>query len=336
MKFWKISSCVLLVAALLLQSCKKEETTTKSYLDGSLSVTFPTYVTEGFEKTFDIDTMMTVSRGDGGPLGYYFKDSATGESDTLVTSDGTVVTHLYTLTVPDTLANLTLTFGAFAASDYYSSSTSKTYTVVKAGLEGDGSITNFSINAEDRRFVDDRDGKSYYYTNVDGTDWMRQNLAWAGAGGSYAGCEAMDDVFGRFYTWEDAVNACPEGWRLPTDGDWVALGKKFGSSAPERADIYGLAGDLMEDLYFNGTRMWEFWRNVQVTNAGRLSVMPVGYATVEDGVYDFGSVYDYAAFWTGDATDDEAAYRYIFEDQDIVYYGLSSKTDLALSVRCVR
>ena len=28
---------------------------------------------------------------------------------------------------------------------------------------------------------------------------------------------------GNLYTWEEALAACPEGWRLPTDEDWQNL-----------------------------------------------------------------------------------------------------------------
>lgn len=30
-------------------------------------------------------------------------------------------------------------------------------------------------------------------------------------------------IFGRLYDWESAINACPEGFRLPSDEDWQTL-----------------------------------------------------------------------------------------------------------------
>ena len=337
-KTWKIAFALLALAVMAI-ACSDDDDDSYSYMSGSLSLTFPSYVNPGYTKTFTIDSLMTVYRSDGGTVGYRFTDPSTGTYDTLVTAYGEILEHDYTVTVPDSLDNLTLTLTAFAPSGsyYYSSSATKTFTVVKPGLDGTGSITNFAIDDTiDKTFTDERDGKSYYYSTVGETDWMRQNLGWSGSGVSYEECEAMDEIFGRFYTWEEAQTACPDGWRLPSDADWAALGELYGSNSEAGTHLKDLAGDLMENIYFNGTRMWEYWRDVNVTNAARLSIMPVGYGIIDGTDYEFANAYYYAAFWTADEVGDEGVFRYIFEDEDIVYYGTFSKTDVILSVRCVR
>ncbi len=338
MKFWRISLFALLAAVLTLPGCKKDSEDSKSYLSGSLSLNLPTYVAPGYTKTFKVDTLMTLSRSDGGTIGYYFKDPATAAYDTLVLADGTVRSEYYSFEVPDTLGNLSLTFGAYTTDGkYYGSSKSATFTVVKAGLDGDGSITGFTRTESDGSFIDARDGREYCYINIDGTDWMRQNLAWEGAGTAYGGCDVMSDIFGRYYTWEQALTACPEGWTLPSDEDWVALGRKFGSNAAAGEDIEGLAGKVMENLYFNGTRMWEFWRDVKITDKARLSVMPSGYVTMSGSEdYEYSAIYKYAAFWTSDMVGKEAVLRYIYQDKDIVFCDPVSATDFGATVRCVR
>lgn len=337
MKIWKISLVALSCAALLLQGCKKNSEDTKLYLSGSLSLSVPAYVSEGFTKSFCIDTLMTVTRGDGGKIGYYFKDPATSVYDTLIAGDGTVRKKVFSFEVPDTLGNLSLTLGAFTTDGvYYGTSTSKTFTVVKAGLDGKGSITGFMKSLGDKVYTDTRDGRKYFYTNIGGTDWMRQNLAWEGAGHAYGGCDVMSDIFGRYYSWTEAQTACPDGWTLPSDADWVALGAAFGKSAEAGKDLQGLAGSLMRNLYFNGTRMWEFWRDVKITDKSGLSVMPSGYMTCDSGKFENKSLYKYAAFWTSDSENGSGVLRYIYHDKDIVYRGLMSQTDFASTVRCVR
>ncbi len=337
MKFWKTSLFALLAAALTLAGCKKDSETTKSYLSGSLSLPFPTYVSPGYAKSFKVDTLMTMSREDGGTVGYCFKNSVTGVYDTLVLADGTVRKHYYDFEVPDTLGSLSLTFAAFTDDDlYYGSSVAASFTVVKSGLDGDGSITGFVRTLSDGSFVDVRDGREYVYTDIDGTDWMRQNLAWEGAGTAYSGCDVMSDIFGRYYTWTQAQTACPEGWTLPSDEDWVALGKKYGSGAASGGDLDALAGSVMQNLYFNGSRMWEFWRDVKITDKSGLSVMPSGYVTVSDGKYSYEALYKYAAFWTADSVGSDGVLRYIYQDKDIVYRGLMPSDNFAASVRCVR
>ncbi|MBQ5639809.1 MAG: hypothetical protein IIV12_02805, partial [Bacteroidales bacterium] len=100
---------VLLVPA--LWSCKKDDDEASSkYLTGSLSIEFPTYVQPGYSKTFMVDTLMTVSRDDESKaIGYYFKDPHTGKVDTVVDANGEFIKHHYTVTIKDTLANLSLT-----------------------------------------------------------------------------------------------------------------------------------------------------------------------------------------------------------------------------------
>ena len=48
-----------------------------------------------------IDTLMTVTRPDGGTVGYYFYNEDTNVRDTLVTADGRIRNHHYTITVPE-------------------------------------------------------------------------------------------------------------------------------------------------------------------------------------------------------------------------------------------
>lgn len=334
MKFVKWFVLAALMAGLAsVQGCKKEETTEYYYMDGKLSLSMPPYVEPGFSKTFTIDTLMRMSRDDGGKVGYIFRDSGKGVYDTLVTADGNIRHHDFTVTAPDDVVTNTVTLTAFTEPDskYYSSSATVTYSVVRGGMDGRGSITNF-VPGTSPQFTDSRDGRKYYATDRGKLSWMRHNLAWEGAGTPFLSCAAMNDIFGRFYTWEEAQTVCPEGWRLPSDADWTSLD----ASAVAGQDIPGLAGKVMGDLYFNGAKMWEYWREVKISDQLGLSAMPVGYAVVSHGSYQFDGLNTYAAFWTSDESDGLGVCRYVFHNKDIVYRGRMSKTDFAASVRCVR
>ena len=332
MKLHRILLPVLTAAILAaVPGCKKENTESKEF-DGYLALKMPSFIEAGDSKTFMVDTMMTLS-ADGEKIGYYFYDAHTGKSDTLVTADGVIRNHFYTYTAPDALETMTLTFGAFPSknSSYNSTRTSTSFIVVRPGLSGNGSITNFDKSLP-RMFTDYRDGRTYYYTTIGSHRWMRQNLAWTGSGRAIDGCEVMTDVFGRYYTWEEAQTACPDGWRLPSDAEWSALqeGAEAGKDTP------GLAGKIMGDLYFNGAKMWEYWREVKITDDLLLSIMPVGYGRVQDEDAVFDGLYAYATFWTSDEADGQGICRYIYQDKDILYRGRKSKTDFAASVRCVK
>lgn len=333
MKFSRCLLPVLLIAGCLLQGgCKKKDKEVQ-YMDGLLHLQVPPFVTPGYSKTFMIDTLMTVSRPDGGTVGYFFYDQDRNVRDTLVTADGKFKNHYYTFTTPDEASNLTLWLYAFAPSDasYYSTYTSATFIVVSGGLDGSGTITGFDTEAG-TKFTDARDGREYYAVEAGGLTWMRENLAWKGAGHPYYDCEAMEDVFGRYYTWSEAKDACPEGWRLPADADWTALAP---GASPE-TDITGLAGKVMANLYFNGTKLWPYWREVTITDALHLSVMPTGYAVVGEGKRNFTGVSEYAVFWTADEAGDEAVVRYIYQDKDVVFRARMYKEEFAAPVRCVK
>lgn len=334
MKFSSYSLLVLLTLfCLVQQGCKKKEKQME-YMDGVLTLELDYFVSPGYTKTFMIDTLMTVSRGDRGTIGYYFYNQDSGIRDTLVTADGKFRDHYYTFTVPESkTGSVTLWLYAFTPSDspYNNSFTSATAMVVRGGLDGNGSVTGFDTSAGST-FTDERDGREYYQIEAGGNTWMRENLAWRGAGHPYFDAASMSDVFGHYYTWNEAVQACPDGWRLPTEADFAALQ----DGAVADADIPGLAGKMMGNLFLNGTRMWPYWRDVNVTDALKLSVMPAGYAVVGEGRCNFTGLSQYAVFWTADETGDEAVIRYIYQNKDIVYRALMIKDEFAATVRCVK
>jgi len=334
MKFSRYLLPVLLAAVCLAQQgCKKQEKQLE-YMSGVLRLKGDAFVSPGYTKTFMIDTLMTVTRPDGGTVGYYFYNEDANLRDTLVSADGRILNHHYTLKIPET-ATGTVTLWLFAytpeKANYYNSYTSLDFVVVRPGLDGSGSITGFDP-AAGSTFEDGRDGREYYQIEAGGNTWMRENLAWKGAGRPYLGLKAMEGVFGRYYTWTEAMQACPEGWRLPTDADFAALQ----DDAEADADIPGLAGRMMGNLYFNGTRLWPYWREVNITDELQLSVMPTGYAVVGEGRSNFTGVSQYAVFWTADEAEDEAVVRYIYQDKDILYRSTMLKDEFAASVRCVK
>ncbi|HAP65066.1 MAG TPA: hypothetical protein DCR93_38160, partial [Cytophagales bacterium] len=91
---------------------------------------------------------------------------------------------------------------------------------------------------EEAPYTDPRDGQKYAtvrYTTTfpDQTShtfrWMTQNLSYDAAGSVvYGGDPENGEVYGRLYVWATAMEACPAGWRLPTDEDWYQLAFHFG------------------------------------------------------------------------------------------------------------
>ena len=210
--------------------------------------------------------------------------------------------------------------------NYYSTSVSKILIVVDPTLGK--TLNGTGIKDTDAHITDIRDKKGeseYFYTHVGDLDWFRNNLAWTGAGIAYENADVTSYPLGRYYTWDEAINACPEGWRLPTDEEWASLGTE--------------AGPLMCDAYLNNQRMWEYWPDVTRTNTTGLAVIPSGYALPAITSPHYKRLYTYAAFWTATTSPDDprmAVYRYIHAEENEVRSTYAEKGSLALSVRCVR
>ena len=104
-----------------------------------------------------------------------------------------------------------------------------------AGCSDDDNVSVEKPSAQGT-FVDARDGKEYHYIHVGGLDWSVENLSYDLNDQDLA-CvyQNVDDYqkgdystvnaakYGMLYSYEGALQAIPDGWRLPTDADWKAL-----------------------------------------------------------------------------------------------------------------
>ncbi len=348
MSLRKLSALLLIAGSIIaLSSCKDEdETATLPYLNGQLTFNIDMFVGPGEKVTI---IPKGLEHPEGKKIGYYWKVTPhmqlndTTRYENGLTIDGRESDGSFEYQFRDSLGTYTITCVAFA--EGYNDSSRKTYsTVVKAGL--DGSLTGTGIVATDAKItVGEAD---YYYVSHNGLDWMRNNLANTATGAAYMNSEAMDYIVGRFYSYEEALTACPEGWRLPTDKEWIDLAASINGkdAAKEFSAIPDIAADFMAEVAFNLTEMWPYWPEVgEITNNSSLSFVPVGYANLgekKDGSYpsaSFKGLNEYAAFWTSDkvAGDENMAYyRYLICDQPDMYISKGDVKTFGANVRCVR
>lgn len=114
------------------------------------------------------------------------------------------------------------------------------------------------ISGEKGTFTDIRDGQSYRWIKMDdGKIWMAENLNYK-TKNSY--CYDVNDnycgKFGRLYTWNAAEFACPEGWSLPLEAEWLKMIKFYGISGKRLAHLLK-SGDSGFDLLLSGGRTRE-------------------------------------------------------------------------------
>ena len=82
------------------------------------------------------------------------------------------------------------------------------------------SFNQFNPDVEYGELEDTRDGRIYRTVAIDSMTWMAENLNYASpASQCYGNDTANCSIYGRLYLQSDALEICPEGWRLPTSDE---------------------------------------------------------------------------------------------------------------------
>lgn len=180
-------------------------------------------------------------------------------------------------------------------------------------------------------FNDPRDGKTYIITEIGSQTWFAENLDFETADSWWHNNDpVMGNTYGRLYLYESALNACPNGWHLPTDDDWKQLELALGMSQSEVDKESGWRGTI-EGSKLKANSGWLDDGNG--TNSSGFLGLPGGFRLV-DGTF---SLTGYVGWWWS-ATEYDASgainrllssyYDQIERDEDSKLGGLS--------VRCVK
>ena len=337
MSFKKLLWAILAVSlSFSFVSCDDDEDETYATFAGDLNFTLPKYVQAGDEFTLVPQGLRVYD--DDVTYGYYWKVSPTQETlDTTKTeADPRTVLGEFHYQIPDTLCTLKFSVTVFGTG-YYTTTVSNSAVI----LDKDKSLTEQDFNNADGIFTDPRDGREYHYASLGGLDWFCENLSYDACGISLENCSITGEVFGRYYNWEEAEQACPEGWRIPTEADWVKLAQYFSpnGSFSELNTFSGITGHIISNAILNAEdeSLWEYWPAVNVTNEKSLNVLPFGFCISEDGFYNFDAFGDRATFWTATPYgDSQAVYRYVYEGKPDVFVAVADRETFFSTVRCVR
>ena len=178
-------------------------------------------------------------------------------------------------------------------------------------------------------------GEQVYNTVKIGSQcWFAENLNYeTGISYCYAHDTAYCNTYGRLYTWETALNACPDGWHLPSDEEWKVLegyvDAAYDEGDPEW-DRLGLRG-YDAGKHLKTTTGW--YPNDNGTDKYNFGGMPGGYGQPmvyhqHLGIHGF--------WWTSTtANDTKARYRHLANDQYLIGRN-SADQGLIMSVRCLK
>jgi len=329
----KISIALLLAAAAFASACKSDESTTEEakYLTGSLSVSMPLYVVYGQKclmRPLGVYHPEVTIRPDGtipDSLSYYFVNPFTKDTVKTKTVPPDAVTK-------DPAAELEIskdTLGIFyvnwtaKSEGYYSRSTTAVFNIVDS-LK---TLTGFKSYSSDGSV---KTPENVYPTaKIGSLEWMRVNLCDRIPGGSpWYGCDVMTKILGRYYTWTEAMKACPDGWRIPSAEEW------------DKICIDGKTRDAFYDVKFNGTSMWEYYPKVgDPTDSLHLSIIPAGYILLSGKSEKYRGLNTTAVFWTSDEKPDDSEMgvaKTFVDSSPNMTESYFAKDEVKLSVRCVK
>lgn len=164
--------------------------------------------------------------------------------------------------------------------------------------------------------VKDDDGNEYPAVKIGNQVWMAKNLNVALHGSACYGDDAADcEKYGRLYTWEAAMKACPRGWHLPSKNEYEILLEYVGSSKEERSI------NLRAINWNNGTDKYGF------------SALPAGCFET-NFINAFRRLGDDAYFWSSREHDNRDAYLLVVFDGGANVL-VNQKNEL-YSVRCLQ
>ncbi|MBL6646260.1 MAG: fibrobacter succinogenes major paralogous domain-containing protein [Flavobacteriales bacterium] len=129
--------------------------------------------------------------------------------------------------------------------------------------------------------------------------------------------------YGLLYNWyavDNASGLCPNGWHVPTDGEWTAL------------------EDYITAQGFNGTegtalKSTSAWSSGNGTDDFGFSALPGGSRTSYNGPFNVAGLF--GSWWSSSPSGGNAWYRYLFDYNPGIYRFYVNPRD-GFSVRCLR
>jgi uncharacterized protein (TIGR02145 family) len=213
--------------------------------------------------------------------------------------------------------------------------------------------------------ITDIDGNIYNTVLIGNQCWMAENLRtttyknstaipnvtddseWAflatGAYVWFVNDISWNDSYGALYNWYATVDPsglCPEGWHVPTQGEWTTLTDFIGgTSSPSGNRLKScrqINSPLEGECNTSGHPRWNQDNTHYGTNDYGFSGFP-GSRRADDGSFPILELGRYGYWWSSTETGpNNAVFRYLHFVNGDFYQGSDFKKKSGLSVRCLR
>lgn len=203
-----------------------------------------------------------------------------------------------------------LTFDlVFENPDLQYSITQKVEAMVSRGSACDGAT-----------FTDSRDGQTYDIVQIGNQCWFAENLNYEVSNSwCFDNNTANCDTYGRLYTFDASLTACPDGWHLASQEEWNALVAHLGGQ--------NVAGGKMKS-----TTGWDN-PNIDATNESGFSAISAGVRS-NNGSYHYLGQETY--FWSPDMYDNKVWYMLRSSSSRIFTGSDNLPADAGFSCRCIK
>jgi uncharacterized protein (TIGR02145 family) len=174
--------------------------------------------------------------------------------------------------------------------------------------------------------IDERDGKKYEIVKIGDQTWMAENLAYKTEEGfcrAYAGRNRNIEKYGYLYDWDAAMEACPDGWHLPSKKEFKELLRNYSIWGSERYESLIEGGKSGFDAKLGG-----FYCDLYGC---------IGDPECESSEFmcDFYDIEKEGKYWTSTKSLGEMK-RLSFDESASSTKMITSDGDLGFSVRCVK
>lgn len=184
--------------------------------------------------------------------------------------------------------------------------------------------------------TDERDGQSYLIKSYGSQTWMVENLNYKAESSWYFENDsaANADEFGRLYSYQSALEACPPGWHLPSDEEWKELEMWLGMPG-DSVDFTGWRGETVgSSMKEPGFRLWYDVMNTNSTNESGFTIRPSGELDIN--AMSFTQAGTLGEYWTSTQEGENVWIRACNAQRGKVLRYQIDKSKFACSIRCVK